>query len=112
MRLLYPKEIGVPMGGILETLKSPSFFEKILLLLLTALLSGLLVPVMMQDIAHKKFKEQKVFEADLLRQTKILESQIEFFNIISELLARFQLSALEVSYYKHHKNKDKYEVAV
>ena len=99
------------MGGIWEMLKSQSFLEKALLLIITAVLSGFLIPFILQDITQKKFKEQKIFEAELLRQTKVLESQTEFFNIISEVISKFQLLALETAYYKSHKNKEKYELA-
>ena len=99
------------MGGIWEMLKSQSILEKVLLLIITAVLSGFLIPFILQDITQKKFKEQKIFGAELLRQIKVLESQTEFFNIISEVISKFQLLALETAYYKSHKNKEKYELA-
>ena len=54
-----------------------SFLEKVLLLLLTGVLTGLLVPEVAARVAESRYRRQKVFEAELQRQTNILSAQAE-----------------------------------
>jgi len=99
------------MGGIIKTLKSGSFFEKVALLIVTAGLSGFLIPVIMANIAHKTFQEEKLFEAELARQTKIIESQVKLLEDLADLLWEYQLLAIDVSFYHQFKKSNNLYIA-
>lgn len=101
---------------------SQDFIQSIILLLLTALITGFLIPYIFKIIDQDKIqkqkeedarkqREQKSFEAQLARQTKIIDSQVAFLEKFSESIWKFQLSAIEVMYFhqfpaaeKHYQN--------
>lgn len=106
-----------------ETLMSISqnFLEGLILLALTASLSGFLVPYLLKQIDERKLRnqkfiderrlrEQKEFDADLARQNKIIDAQVQVLDTLTQLLWEFQLLALSVTYYKLN-NEEKYEIA-
>jgi hypothetical protein len=112
---------------------SQNFLEKAILLLMTAGLSGFIIPYTLKQIDERKLREQKniaarriqeqkefdalklqeqkKFDADLIRQNKLLEAQAELLDTLSGLLWELQLLALAVSYYKVHLNQEKHEAA-
>jgi hypothetical protein len=102
---------------------SQSFFESVALLVLTASITGFLIPFILKRIDDRKLKEQQIvderklreqkeFEAELARQAKIIESQVQLLENLSSLLWEFQLSAIEVSYYDPVDQSDLYVKAV
>lgn len=99
------------------------FLESVILLLLTAGLSGFLIPYILKQIDERKLKEQKKiderrlqeqkeFEAELARQSKVIEAQAQLLENLIQQLWEFQLLALAVSYYKLNRNPSKYELAL
>ena len=98
------------MSQILDVLFSQSFAEKAFLLILAAVLTGILVPYINAKLAHRKFKEQRLFEAAIARQNKIIDSQNGLLSELERLVHMFQLRALAVAWYKiHDRNSSKYE---
>jgi hypothetical protein len=102
---------------------SQNFLEGLLLLISTAALSGFLVPYVLKQVDARKLKEQKaiderknfeqkLFEADLARQSKVVEAQAQLLEILAKQLWEFQLLAIAVSYYKFHHDEVKYENAL
>jgi len=102
---------------------SQDFSEKAILLFLTAMLSGFLIPYILKQVDERKIREQKKvdarklqdqkeFEANLVRENNVLEAQIKLLENLSEALWKLQLLSLAVSYYKVHPNQEKYEVAL
>jgi hypothetical protein len=102
---------------------SQDFLERTLLLVMTAGLSGFLVPYVLKQIDARKLREQKIiderrnreqkeFEADLARQSKVLEAQAQLLESLAKQLWEFQLLAVSVSYYKYHQDETNYEVAL
>jgi hypothetical protein len=93
-----------------EVVKSPSFVEHALLLILTAVLTGLLVPFINAILADQKFREQRRFEAELARQAKIIDAQNELLGELEKIVYGFQLRALALAWYKtQDKNSAKYQ---
>ena len=101
---------------------SQNFLEGLILLALTAGLSGFLVPYILKQIDGRKLREQKFvderrlreqkeFDANLVRQNKIIDAQAQLLDTLVQLLWEFQLLVLSVSYYKLHQEQEKYEVA-
>lgn len=88
-----------------------SFLEKVLFLLLTALVTGFGIPYVLKTIEDRKFREQKKFEADLARQNKIIESQSKLLDDLSQLLWRWRYLAKKVVYYGAQQNKERYKTA-
>lgn len=88
-----------------------AFWEKIVLLILTALLTGLGIPWLLKRIEQGKLLEQKKFEADLVRQGKILEAQSKLLDDLSELLWKWRYLAKKVVYYGAKEDVDQYQLA-
>jgi len=99
------------MNTIIELLKSRAFLEKVILLIVTAGLSGLFIPVITANIAHRRLQEQKLFEAELARQTKVIDAQVQLLEKLAELLWEYQLLAIDVSYYRFVKDQNLYAAA-
>lgn len=89
---------------------SENFLESVLLLVLTAIMTGFLIPYIFRKIDEKRQREQqatdareqreqKEFEAELARQTTIIESQVRLLNTLAELFWEYQLMAIAVTYW-------------
>jgi hypothetical protein len=100
------------MDSLWKALADESFIRGLLLLLITAGLTGLLVPYIKGRMDDKKYRQQKLFEAQLARQSKIIEAQVALIENLSQLLWEFQYSCLEVSYYGQGPDKGRYEKAI
>jgi len=101
------------MDIIFQTLSSQSFIQSFLVLLATALLTGLLVPFVKANMDERKLRQQKLFEADLARQGKVIEAQVELLENMAQMLWDFKLLALEVSYYKTYgQDQTKYKASL
>ncbi len=79
-----------------EVIYSKSFIESVLLLILTAILTGFLVPYISSKLAYRKFKEQKLFEAEIARQSKIIESQNELLVELERLITAFRYRGVNI----------------
>lgn len=101
---------------------SQGFLEGVILLTLTAGISGFLVPYVLKQIDARKLREQKLldelrlreqkeFDANLSRQNKIIDAQAQLLDTLSQLLWEFHLLSLSVSYYKVNQEQEKYEIA-
>jgi hypothetical protein len=88
------------------------FFGKIVLLLIAALVTGYAVPMILKRVDERKLKAQKIFEADLTRQQKVIDAQAQLLDNLSQLLWTFQLSAIEVTYYHGRNDSALYDKAL
>ena len=104
-------QVLIQMNTIIGLIKSQAFLEKIVLLVAAAGLSGLLVPVITAKIANTRLQEQKLFEAELARQTKVIDAQVQLLEQLAELLWEYQLLAIDVSYYHFAKDQNLYTTA-
>lgn len=95
-----------------------AFVENLILVLITAAL----IPLVFRFIDDRKSarqrveddlrqQKQKIFEADLSRQSKVLEAQVLFLEQLAELLWTYQLMAIAVSYYHQFNLGDQYQKA-
>jgi hypothetical protein len=85
------------------------FLEKILLLLVAGALTGLLVPELAARVAESRYRRQKVFEAELQRQTHILSAQAELLRSLARSLWELQLLNIDVSFNKLNGSEDSYQ---
>ena len=90
---------------------SPTFLENIVLLILTALITGFGIPYVLKKVEARKLQEQKKFEAGLIRQGKIIESQSKLLDDLSGLLWKWRYLAKKVVYYGSEKNMERYDLA-
>jgi hypothetical protein len=88
-----------------------AFFEKIVLLVLTALITGFGIPYVLKRVEERKLREQKKFEADLVRQSKIIEAQAKLLDDLSQLLWKWRYLAKKVVYYGAQENPERYDLA-
>jgi hypothetical protein len=86
------------MDAIFNVLISVSFLEKAFLLILGAILTGIIVPIIKSRMDQNRFRQQKVFEAEISRQAEIVKSRAQFLKELAEPVWQFQLLALQVSY--------------
>jgi hypothetical protein len=98
-----------------------SFGESFLLLVATAILTGLLVPIVQGYIDDRKLEKQRKFdderlraqqryEEELARQTKVIDAQAQLLSDLAEALWDFEKKLLKVSYYANV-DRAKYEEA-
>lgn len=73
--------------------------EGLILLLATAVVSGLLVPFVVNRIQLTNQERLKTYEVNLARQSKIVDEQAAFLHRISSLLWEFQLALIAPLYY-------------
>lgn len=88
-----------------------AFLEKIVLLVLTALITGFGIPYVLKRVEERKLREQKKFEADLARQGKIIEAQSKLLDDLSQLLWKWRYLAKKVLYYGAQENTERYDLA-
>jgi hypothetical protein len=99
-----------------------SFAESAILLVLTAVLTGLGVPYVKGRIDDRKLEKQKVFdderlraqtryEAGLARQTKVIEAQAQLLDELAETLWGYQKMLLKITYYAVTGDKEKHRAA-
>ena len=90
---------------------SQDLLEKVSLLVLTALLTGLLIPYVLKSVDEARRTEQKLLEADLARQSKLIEAQAEFLDELTDTLWSLRYLTIRVAYYGQNA-QDKYVAAV
>jgi hypothetical protein len=88
-----------------------AFLENIILLFLTALITGFGIPLIMKSVEQKKLREQKKYEADLARQEKIIEAQSKLLDDLSQLLWKWRYLAKKVVYYGAQGNRERCDLA-
>lgn len=91
---------------------SQNFIENAVILLMTASLTGVLVPLLFRLIDERRNREQKIFEAELSRQGKIIDSQVKLLEDLSSLLWEYQLLLIEVPYYRQFPERDLFATAL
>ena len=113
---------------------SQDFLEKVVLLALTASVTGFLVPYLLkkvedrraqrhraeevrkaqaqQEVNDRRLREQKQYEASLVRQGKIIDAQVRLLENLATLIWEYQLLAIEVSYFNPIEQPELYCAAV
>jgi hypothetical protein len=102
---------------------SQGFIETIVTLLVTALVTGFLIPYLLKkiderklrqqkEVDERKLREQKEFEAALARQGKVIEAQVQLLEKLTELLWEYQLLAIAVTYYHSYSDQKLYAAAL
>jgi hypothetical protein len=91
---------GCEMGDNGESKGNGAFREKIVLLLLTALLTGLLVPFINGTIAAQRARSDQREAAKLARQASVIRSQEEFLERLEKTVFEFHTRAAAVPWYK------------
>jgi len=104
-------ELDYNHGGVAMSL-GDDFLGKAILFILAAIVTGFAIPLIFKQIETRKLEAQKRFEADLARQNKVIEAQVQLLENLSQLLWEFQLSAIEVSYYQASKDQSLYQNAL
>ena len=88
-----------------------TFLEKIVFLVITAVITGFGIPYVLKRIEERKLREQKKFEADLARQNKIIEAQSKLLDNLTELLWNWRYLAKKVVYYSAENDMKRYDLA-
>ena len=91
---------------------SITFLECVILLLIAAGLISFLAPQISRRIDARRFTEQKLFEAELTRQNKIIDAQANLLEDLSTLLWDYQLLLIAVPYYRQFNKRDLYQSAL
>jgi hypothetical protein len=96
----------------------PAFVGNLIIVLITAAL----IPMVFRFIDDRKAarqreeddyrqRKQKLFDAELSRQAKVIEAQVQFLEQLAELLWKYQLTAIAVSYYHQFDLGAQYQAA-
>lgn len=101
-----------------------TFRQSVMLLILTALLTGILVPTVKDIIDRRSHLKQQIFDAErrqeekkydaaLVRQSKIIDSEAELLDNLATMFWRLWKMVLKVIYYRTLvKLPDRHEIAV
>ena len=95
VRLVFPREASDAKGPHLNPL-----IQGIILLILTAVITGLAVPLIKSRMDMRYFRDQKSHEADLARQAKLINEQTAFLRAYADSLWQLHFAMLKVSYAK------------
>lgn len=87
---------------------SQTCIDSAVIVILTASVSGFLIPLILKRVEHRKAIEQKRTEAELARQQKVIDAQSLFLDTISDLLWRWRYLCIKVTYYGSETLTDKY----
>jgi hypothetical protein len=79
-------------------LRNP-FVQNLILLLLTALLTGLLVPYLLKVVDDRKSIRQQEREAARARQSKIIDAQAKLLDDLTQQLWRWRYLCIRLTYY-------------
>ena len=86
-----------------------SLLEKVLLLVLTAILTGLLVPYINNKLADQRAVREKTEAADLARQASVLREQEQFLAQLERTIFDFHTKAAAVCWYRSQQpDEEKY----
>ena len=96
---------------IVDVLTSESFLQGLFLLVVTAGLTGLLVPAIKGRLDDRKYRGQKVFESELSRQEKVIDAQATLLKDASEAMWSFYLLSLKVTWYAASGNEARFDAA-
>jgi F0F1-type ATP synthase membrane subunit b/b' len=99
------------LADILDVLSSASFVEAVILLLLTALLTGLLVPIVKGFMDTRNLQKQRLFQEAVARKTKILDSQAELLEVLADVLGGLRMLYTRIAFYARDGRKQEYEAA-
>ena len=89
----------------------PAFQQKLVLLLLAALISGFGIPYILKLIDNRKLREQKRFEAELSRQSKLIDAQSTLLDQITRILWKWRYLVKSVVYYGARGDQKRYDAA-
>ena len=79
--------------------------------MVTAVLTGPLVPVIKGRLDDRKYRDQKVFESELSRQEKVIDAQAALLKDASEAIWSFYLLSLKVTWYAASGNEERFDAA-
>jgi hypothetical protein len=89
-----------------------SFNQNVALIVITAGLTGLLVPTVKAFMDQRHFRRQKDYETELARETAVLDAQVKLLEDLSDVLWEYVLSLIAVSYYKCNGNEQRFGKAL
>lgn len=88
-----------------------AFLQQAMLLLLGALVTGLGVPYVLRRIDQRKLRQQKIFEADLARQAKLIDAQASLLDEVTRLVWAWRYLAKQVVYYGARGDEERFSAA-
>lgn len=88
------------MPILTQVLQSPAFLQSLLLVFVIAVLAFVLVPPIKARMDRHRLRAERQFQAEVIRQEIVIESQAMLLDNISELLWGLVTMALEVAYHK------------
>jgi hypothetical protein len=97
-----PNTPGPVAKGVLNrALTSESFVEKVVLLLLTAALSGIIIPIFINQLNAQAEQQLKIREAIKAKNEAVLQAQAKLWDEFSEVVLTYETLALDVSWYRN-----------
>ena len=100
VELVLPPGTGEPAGlfAWLRNLSHKQHVSNLVLVLVTAAVTGLAAPRVKAGMDLRYFQKQKKHESDLQRQAKLIEQQITFLIGYIDIVWKFQFSLVKVTY--------------
>jgi hypothetical protein len=88
-----------------------TFGQSVMLLVLTAVLTGLLVPIVKSFVDAGTLKRQKESDAERARQASVIDAQIQLLDELASVLWGHQKMLLRITYYATTGNREKHDEA-
>src|SRR5215831_20394272 len=92
--------------AIRSALTSESFIEKVVILVLTVLLSGLIVPYLIARYNQYASERQRTNDLVRSKNESILQAQSKLIEDFATVVLTYETLALDVSWYKTKEGKD------
>lgn len=94
-----PSEEIKRVNVLRKVLTSEAFIEKVFLLLLTVILSGLAIPYVLSRINASDSARQQILAESRARQEALIQAQSNLLNDFSDVVLTYETLALDVSWY-------------
>ncbi len=93
-------------------LQSQEFLEGAGLILVAAILTGMLVPLIKSRMDQTAFKKQRLFEAAIARQSRVIGAQTSFLAEFSKDIWEYHMRLQKVSHYRIVGDDEEYQKAL
>jgi hypothetical protein len=98
-------------SDLINVLSSPSFMETTALLVVTALLTGFLVPRVKGRMDTKNLKKQQAFQAEIARRSKLVDAQAELLEVLADVLGGLRMLYTKIAFYARDSRDEEFQLA-
>jgi hypothetical protein len=99
------------MTSVLDALSTPSFIEAVGLLVITAALTGFLVPFVKGRLDSRNLESQQLLQEALARKGKVVDAQAELLEVLADVLGGLRMLYTKIAFYAKDGRSAEYAAA-